>query len=172
MALQRSLRTLLWTAVALIQALPIASFAQGAPDRDTREINAYVLTEKGLAKYTTATHALGAIAKRLSGNCDDDDDGAQSIAATVARIDAISEAKAAIQSAGLTTREYVVFSWSLFQSGMAAWGLSQPGGKLPPGVSMANVEFYRAHEAEIKKFGKPVGTENCGTAERGDEAGN
>jgi hypothetical protein len=170
-ALYHRLRTLLCTAVALTLALPVASFAQGPPDRDTKEINSYVLTEKALAKYTVATHALGATAKRLSGNRDDDDEGAQSLDATVARIDAIPEAKAAIQSAGMTTREYVVFSFSLFQSGMAAWGLSQPGGKLPPGVSMANVEFYRAHEAEIKKLGKPMGTEDRGTAEPEGETG-
>jgi hypothetical protein len=169
--LHRRLRTFLWTALALAQALPVASFAQGPPDHDTKEINAYVLTEKGLAKYTAATLALGATAKRLSGNCDDHDDGPQSIAATVARIDAIPEAKAAILSAGLTTREFIVFSFSLFQSGMAAWGLGQPGGTLPPGVSMTNVEFYRAHEAEIKKLGTPIGTQDCGTAERGDDAG-
>jgi hypothetical protein len=169
MSSYRRLRALV-TAVALTQALPVASFAQGPPDRDTKEINAYVLTEQGLAKYTAATRNLGAIAKRLAGNCNDDDDnGAQSLDATVARINAIPEAKTAIQSAGLTTREFIVFSWSLFQSGFTAWGLTQPGGKLPPGVSMANVDFYRAHEDAIKKLGKPVGIEDCGTAGGDDE---
>ena len=171
MALHRRIRAFLWTAVALTQAWPVASLAQAPPDRDAKEINAYVLTEPALAKYAQATRALGAAAKRLSGNCnDDEDDGAKSLDAVVARIDAVPEAKSAIRSAGLTTREFVVFSFSVFQSGMAAWGLSQPGGKLPPGVSKANVDFYRAHEAEINKLGKPAWTD-CGTGERSDESG-
>ena len=170
MALHRRLRAFLWIAIALTAALPVASSAQGPPDRDTQEINAYVLTEPALAKYAQATRALGAASKRLSGNCDDDDDGAKSLDALVARINAVPEAKSAIQSAGMTAREYVVFSFSLFQSGMAAWGLSQPGGKLPPGVSKANVDFYRAHEAAIEKLGKPVLTD-CGTAEHAGESG-
>ena len=56
------------------------------------------------------------------------------------------------KGAGITSCEYLLFSWSLFQNGMAAWALEQPGGKLPPGVKMANVNFYGAHEAELTKL--------------------
>ncbi len=35
---------------------------------------------------------------------------------------------------------------------MAAWALTQPGGTLPPGVSKANVDFYRSHEQALKKL--------------------
>jgi hypothetical protein len=52
----------------------------------------------------------------------------------------------------MTTREYMVFSMSLLQTGIAAWGLEQPGGKLPPGVSKANVDFYKAHKATIERL--------------------
>ena len=31
----------------------------------------------------------------------------------------------------MTAHEYVVFSFSLLQNGLAAWAVSQPGGKLP-----------------------------------------
>jgi hypothetical protein len=71
---------------------------------------------------------------------------------SVGRIDAVPAAKAAIHSAGMTTREYVVFGLSLFQNGVAAWALDQPGGQLPPGVSRANVDFCRKHEAAIQKL--------------------
>jgi len=37
---------------------------------------------------------------------------------------------------------------------MAAWALEQPGCKVPSGVKMANVNFYRSHEAELKKLGE------------------
>ncbi len=132
----------IWIALAL--ALPGLAAAQ---DADTQEINRYVLTEAGLAKYTLATQKLGAIANQLA-SCEDDGE-TQSLSAAVAGIEENAAAKAAIQSSGLTTREYLVFGMAAFQSGMAAWALSQ-GGKLPPGVTMANVNFYRDHEAEIQ----------------------
>jgi len=169
MSLLRRLQAFLCTAVALTQVVPVPSFAQGLPDRDTQEINGHVLTEQALAKYTLAMRNLGATAKRLSGNCDDDDDDVSSLDASIARVDAIPEAKAAIRSAGMTTREFIVFSWSLFQSGMAAWALGQPGGTLPPGISKANVDFYRAHEAAITKLGKPAGVDDCDTAEESED---
>ena len=54
-----------------------------------------------------------------------------------------------------------MFTWSVFQNGMAAWALDQPGGKPSPGVSMANVDFYRQHEAEFKKLGKSGTSGDC-----------
>jgi len=76
-------------------------------------------------------------------------------------MDGVPEVKSALKSAGMTSREYLVFSWSVFQNGMAAWTLEQPGGKLPPGVKMANVTFYRAHEAELKKLGELTKQADC-----------
>jgi hypothetical protein len=69
-----------------------------------------------------------------------------------AKLNASPGAKAAIQSAGMTTREYVVFSWSLLQTGLAAWAVDQPGGKLPPGASKANVDFYKKNEAALQQL--------------------
>lgn len=134
----------IWIALAL--ALPGLAAAQ---DADTQEINRYVLTAAGLAKYTAATQKLGELANQLT-SCEDEDDAAtQSLSEMVAGIEENAAATAAIQSAGMTTREYLVFGMAAFQSGMAAWALSQ-GGKLPPGVTMASVNFYRDHEAEIQ----------------------
>ena len=42
----------------------------------------------------------------------------------------------------------------MVQNGMAAWAVSQPGGKLPPGVSQANVDFYKKHEARFAAIGE------------------
>jgi len=68
----------------------------------------------------------------------------------------------------MTAREYLVFSFSLFQSGVAAWALSQPGGTLPPGVSKANVDFYRAHEQALKKLAPQQDSDSCD--DRDDES--
>jgi hypothetical protein len=59
-----------------------------------------------------------------------------------------------------------VFSLSLFQNGLAAWALEQPGGTLPPGVKMANVNFLRAHEAELKKLGELTKQADCDNSNR------
>jgi hypothetical protein len=157
-------------AVALVS--PMASVAQDFPDSDTREINSYVLTESGLAKYAKASKSLAALQKQ-SGDCEDAE-SAGSLDEMVAHFNAIPGARAAISSAGMTTREFVVFTWSLFQNGMAAWALSQPGGKLPAGTSMENVNFYRAHEAAMQGLSKYAEFDDCddgGDEEEPESAG-
>jgi hypothetical protein len=76
-----------------------------------------------------------------------------------------------MKSAGMSSREFFVFSMSLVQNAMAAWALDQPGGKLPPGAQMANVKFYRAHEAALKKLGEETKSGGCKEDDRGDESG-
>ena len=113
---------------------PMASVAQDSSDRDTREINAYVMTESGFAKYSQATRNMAALPNR----CDEHkQEGAKSLGEMAAQLDSVPAIRTAIRSAGMTTREYAVFTWSLFQTGMAAWVVSQPGGQLPAGASMA-----------------------------------
>lgn len=151
-------------AVAAALLAPDAAVTQDFPDKDTREISNYVLSDAGLAKYTQATHGLAALAEKPGSQCDDSE-GAQSLDEAVVRFDAVPGAKAAVRSAGMTTREYIVFSWSLAQSGMAAWALSQPGAKPTPGISMANVNFYRKHEAAITKLGEETKPADCDAGE-------
>jgi hypothetical protein len=151
---QRLFRSALF-AVA-VAAVLLSATAQDFADADTREVAAYTLTEAALTKYKQATANLGAIAERIACQ-DDDDDGEQSIAALVARIDGMPAAKAAIQSAGMTSREYIVFTFSLLTNALAGWAADQPGGQLPPGTSKANVDFLRAHEAELQALDLSAG---------------
>ncbi len=145
--------------------LPVAAHAQ--VDGDTQEINSYVLTDAGLARYAKAAQALGALRKQLSGDCDEsDDDNPKTLDQMVALFNSHSGVKAALQGAGMTTREYIVFSMSIFQTGMASWALSQPGGKLPPGVSMANVNFYRKNEVAMSRLS--TDSDDCGEGESED----
>jgi hypothetical protein len=148
-----SLRIQLANAFAVAATIALgATGVASANDKDTREVAAYVLTDAGLAKFTQATAKLAAV----PGACakqDDDGSNSQTIDQTVAKMNAVPGAQAAIQSAGMTTREYVVFMWSMLQSGMSAWAQSQSG-KLPAGVSQANVDFYKKHEAEMTAIGE------------------
>ena len=145
------------SALGLLVLAPAASHAQNAGDADKREVSAYQLTEAGLGKYKQATRNLKGL---KIDDCDDDSD-ARSLSEAVAKIDAVPGAKAAVQSAGMTTREYVVFTFSLMQNGLAAWALEQPGGKLPPGVSQANVDFFRAHQADMQAMGDESDDSAC-----------
>lgn len=147
---------------------PAFSVAQEFSESDTREIASYVLNAASLDKYAKASRNLGEITEQLPGNCDDEED-AQSLDELGARLDAIPDVRSAIESAGMTSREYVVFTFSLFQNGMAAWVLSQPGGTLPEGTSMANVDFYRQHEATLQELGSLTQTDECDDAYEEDD---
>jgi hypothetical protein len=149
-----------YTALLLALALSVTVVAQ---DRDTQEINRYVLTETALGKYANAMQKLQLLADQVASCEDEDSDGANSLNALVAQLDAAPAVKAAIQSAGLTTREWAVFTFAMAQTGLAVWMLDQPGGELPAGVSTANVDFYRKHRAAIEKI-KPL-EENCDAAD-------
>jgi len=154
-----TLKIALAVTVAFVLA-PMAAGAQSLGDRDAKEITDYVLTDAALAKYTKAVQKLQPLKEQLQQDCDRED-APKSLNATAARMDGLPGVKAALKSAGMTSREYMVFSLSVFQNGMAAWALEQPGGTLLPGVKMANVNFYRSHDAELKKLGELTKQADC-----------
>jgi hypothetical protein len=152
-------------AVALALLTPAWVGAQNLADRDTNEIAGYVLTDAGLAKYTQAVRKLQPLKEQLQQDCDRED-VPDSLNGMAARMDRVPAVKSALKATGMTSREYMVFSLSLFQNGLAAWALEQPGGTLPPGVKMANVNFLRAHEAELKKLGELTKQADCDNSNR------
>ena len=157
---------LLAACAAALLASPLAI----AQDRDSQEVSSYVLTDAGLAKYTQAARNIAALPAPPSGSCDDDDSSdSQSLDQVTAKFNAAPGVKAAIQSAGMTTREYVVFTFSLFQNGLAAWALTQPGGKLPAGTSKANVDFYNRHAAELQQLESLKQDDDCDEEPAEDE---
>lgn len=147
-------------AFALALLTPMAAEAQNLADRDAKEVADYVLTEAALAKYTKAVHKLHPLKQQLQQDCDRED-APESLNGMAARMDGVPTVKAALKTAGMTSREYLVFSWSVFQNGMAVWALDQPGGALPPGTKPANVNFYRAHKADLEKLGELTGEMDC-----------
>jgi len=145
----RSLGRSFWAITAVALFIPGVAMSQ---DKDTQEVQRYALTDAGLARYSAVTKKLAALPGNPAGACDDDG-WTGSFAAAAAKLEAAPGAKAALTSAGMTAYEYIVFSFSLLQNGIAA-AMSQPGGKLPPGVSQANVDFCRKHAAEIESLPK------------------
>ncbi len=114
-----------------------------------------------------ATFALAlspAVGAQGSGDSDESSSSG-SIDQMVARLNANAATRAALQSAGMPAREYVVFGFSVFQAGIAAWTLDQPGGKLAAGVSMDNVNYYRKNEAALQKLGQETKSGDCDDSE-------
>lgn len=153
-------KTALAVAIALALLGPVAIEAQNVADGDTKEVADYVLTEAALAKYRQAVAKLQPLMGQLSQDCDREE-GSTSLNDMATRMDGVPGVKPALKAAGMTSREYLVFSWSVFQSGMAVLAAQQSGGKLPPGVKMANVNFYRSHEAELTKLGELSKQADC-----------
>jgi hypothetical protein len=99
----------LLSALTLAFFLPVIAIAD-----DEQEIKNYVLTDAGLAKYSQAARQLAMMDAAQTGACEESEDGedAQSISDVVAKMDRYPAAKNAITSAGMSTREYVVFSFA------------------------------------------------------------
>jgi len=150
---------------AILVCVAVAQQPASAQDADSQEVMRYTLTEAGLAKFTQAARNIAGVPGACAQEEDDSED-LKSIDQMVAKMNSVPGVQAAVQSAGMTAREYVVFMFSMMQNGLAAWAVSQPGGKLPPGVSQANVDFYKKHEAKMAALGKE---DACGE-DSGDEA--
>ncbi len=118
-------------AFLLMLLAPVVIEAQNPADRDAKEIADYRLTEPALAKYKQAVHKLEPLIAQLPQDCEREN-GSMSLKDMATRMDAIPGVKSALKAAGMTSREYLVFTWSVFQSGMAVLAVQQPGGKLPP----------------------------------------
>jgi hypothetical protein len=118
-------------AFLLMLLAPVVIEAQNPADRDAKEIADYMLTEPALAKYKQTVHKLQPLIGQLPQDCEREN-GSTSLKDMATRMDAIPGVKSALKAAGMTSREYLVFTWSVFQSGMAVLAVQQPGGKLPP----------------------------------------
>ena len=134
--------------LALAAAAAPSAHAFNLTDADARELRAYTLTEETFDRYAQATRKLSGV-QILS--CDEEP-AVESIDDAAAVLDAVPEARYAVQSAGLTSREYVVFALSLLQSGIAANALAQLDGELPPGVPLENLDFYLEHAGEMQRL--------------------
>ena len=122
-----------------------------------RELAAFRLSMDKLSKAAQAGRALESLSEidsSLKGVAQfDKDKGSQAIAEAVGRIDAHPEARTAIQSAGLSTRDYVLTMYCFVQSTQALLVREDKGRKqYPPGASEENVVFVRNHLKEINRL--------------------
>ena len=96
-------------ACAIALLAPLVAGAQNLADRDTKDVADYVLTEPALKKYTQAVRNLQPFMGQLPQECDGDE-GPKSLNDVAAHMDEVPQVKSALKTAGLTSREYLLFS--------------------------------------------------------------
>jgi len=153
-------------AIALALAVPClltsAAAAQGQGDKDLKAISGYTLTMPKYRQFMNVMLNLGKAAQAdssLGGAFEDS--GNLSVDQLTARYNSVPPVKAAIARAGMTPREFALAQGAFLQAGMS-YGLMKQL-KLSPdsvvkvtGVSRANLEFFRANEAEINRLSQEM----------------
>jgi hypothetical protein len=116
--------------------------------KDAAAIKSYTLTMDNLRRTSEATAALEQLAEAR----EDDGDTPQSIDAMTKRINAVPEARAILAKHKLTAREYTLTLVAGAHAAAAAQ--AEAAGAKADGlpVSRAQVEFYKAHKAELDKM--------------------
>jgi hypothetical protein len=102
-------------ACALALLAPPVAAGQNLADRDAKDVADYVLTDAALKKYTQAVRNVRPLMGQLPQNCDGDENP-KSLNDTAAQMDGVPQVKSALKSAGMTSREYLLFSWSVHGS--------------------------------------------------------
>ena len=169
MTINRSVRR----AVARVFALAGLSLAAVAADASsaaaqpeklfTEEVSNYRLTSAGLQKFLQATQNLHAIEDESIdledrfGDMDEDDVDLGQIAAA---FDSEPLVKNAINGAGLTSREYLTFMFSMIQTMFTATMLEMGGenalAEMENSVLKQNVQFFREHKAEFEAMAEAM----------------
>jgi len=153
-------------AIAVALALPFllapAAAAQGQADKDLKAISAYTFTLPKYKQLMTAMVNLGNAAKadpKVAGALEGS--GNLSLDEMTMRLQSLAPARKAIVDAGLTPRELAVEQGAWLQSGMSyglmkQYNLTADSVSKATGASKANLEFFRANEAELQRIGKAM----------------
>jgi hypothetical protein len=149
----------LFVAFAAAALGPPSQAATGG-DADLRELSRYQLTLTEVRKYAAANanlakHPKVAEDEDAEGDSEDDTND-ESLDGMAARIGKIPEARKAIESAGLTVRQYAVITMALIQASMAQFAVDSGADPAKvardAGVNPANIKFVKEHKAELQKM--------------------
>lgn len=148
---------LMAVAIGLLVCFGAHAAAPAADDPDLQRVANFRMDDQVMAKYIKAQEALMQAARshpELENQEDPSD--AKTLDETIARLDKQPVLRAALASAGMSTRDYVLCSFALMQSSIYAWGVQMQGqkmwAKIPPGIPTANTKWVIAHKAELEKL--------------------
>jgi hypothetical protein len=146
-------------------APPVAT-AETAPalvgEPTANDVSNYELSMDRMRKWIAAMKGFAAEAKRDStaASAMQMDQNA-STSQMIANLERHPLAKRVLSQAGLSARDYVWTTAAYMQAAMTAGVMQMPGAKAPEGMNMKNVEFVKAHNAELETMMREAGmTEN------------
>ncbi|MBW3655569.1 MAG: hypothetical protein KY444_05655 [Gemmatimonadetes bacterium] len=129
----------------------------------TGELSRYRLTSEGLQKFLLATQALDALEdselklrEQLEDGVEDDVD----LVRVAAAFDTEPQIRNAISGAGLTSREYLTFMFSIIQAmftaGMLEMCAETALAEMENSVAKQNVQFYLEHQEQFEVIGEAM----------------
>ena len=139
---------------------PAAAAVAAATDEIADMSGEIPLTEARMARYYIALEKLAALEKQEPELEELAMDANETTEQFVARIEREPRIAAALAASGMSALEYARTSEalvaSMFAQGMIEAGLTK---ELPPGANKANIEFVKAHQAEIEAKMKAAGSD-------------
>jgi hypothetical protein len=137
-------------ACLLVAFAPARAYAQS--DYDTALLEYELTTAKVKAWEQASVAAAQALKGRTDQAEEELDDADQSLEEMVARMDAVPEIRRSVHQAGLSTRDYVMIGFVIFQAMMADQILEMnPQADPPKNLNPANLDFVRTHKAEVQQ---------------------
>lgn len=129
----------------------------GGRNADMQEVAQYQLNTEDFNKYAAATRKLQAAS---AGEDEEDDDeggaGDGSLDAFERALEENPAARAAVEQAGLTTREYAVIAYAIMQAALADYALQQGASRdsilARANIHPANITFVQQHRSEIERL--------------------
>jgi hypothetical protein len=157
-------RVLAVAGLSLAAVAADVSSAAAQPEKlFTDEVSNYRLTSAGLQKFLRATQALDAleeedldVGEQFESLNEDDVD----LGRIAAAFDSEPLVKNAINGAGMTSREYLTFMFSMIQTMFTAAMLEMGGenalAQMENSVLKDNVQFFREHQEEFEAMGEAM----------------
>jgi hypothetical protein len=131
-----------------------------ADEPTANDISNYKLDMDKMQKYSAAMTSLSALAKtdtsvaEAMGTHTD-----ERTEQTITRLESNPRAVKVLKEAGLSAKDYVWITAAWLQAAMTAAAIeANKNAKLPEGQSTQNVEFVKAHKAELETLMKESGT--------------
>jgi hypothetical protein len=141
--------------LSVMLSLVCIPFVQADVKADLKEVHSFQLTEKRLDQYAQVLRNMGEEAEKNPELAKQDNSlGANaSINDMVAAFDKIPPVKKSIETAGMNTREFVLFQMDLMSAAMGHY-LVQQTQKLPPEFPAEHAKFYKDHQEKLKALEK------------------
>lgn len=119
---------------------------------EAEELAAYRMTEDAFAKYVAATRNLALVSREIDGMENPTADREDVIAAMAEAFEGRPNLRGAIVRAGMTPREYALFTMALLQATLGVSIVERDPAAidhLPVTVPKENVRFVQAHRAAL-----------------------